>query len=146
MIACDRCAAKKASVVSVLFKKYDGSNRQGRRMISSEVELCEACITDYLKAFGVFKSSFMNEGDEPDPKNPDQHRGGCDVRKVRCKYCRLPVGDDRVQIGKYYRHPTCEKPAREAMPERPLTPGEREERREDAPRQFRGTSFQGGES
>lgn len=79
MIACDRCVAKnkngqKVTTVAVLFKKYDGSSRQGRDMIRSEVELCEACITDFLKQFGKFKVAFMKEGDEPDPaekESPD---------------------------------------------------------------------------
>ncbi len=43
-------------------------------MVKAEMELCEACITDFLKAFGHFKVAFMKEGDLPDPTNEADRR------------------------------------------------------------------------
>lgn len=79
MITCDRCEAsnknkQQVTTVAVDFKKFDGSNRQGRSMVKAEMELCEACITDFLKAFGHFKVAFMKEGDLPDPTNEADRR------------------------------------------------------------------------
>lgn len=66
MKACDRCMAAKATAVAVVIKKYDGSNRLGRSMITADMELCEVCITDLLIQFGRFKVNFIAEGDTTD--------------------------------------------------------------------------------
>jgi hypothetical protein len=67
MIACDRCLERKCSTVSIIFRKKDftkSKNSKPRHMIEAEFELCEQCITEFLKAFGRFKVAFMKEGDQ----------------------------------------------------------------------------------
>lgn len=66
MKACDRCLSPDAFVVAAVFKKYDGSNRQGRPLIVVEMEICDKCITDLLKQFGRFKKGFLKDGDTPE--------------------------------------------------------------------------------
>ncbi len=69
MRVCDRCLDQKSSRIEVVFDKEDASKKSNRRrMLSVKMDLCESCITEFLKAFGHFKVRFMKEGDEPDEK------------------------------------------------------------------------------
>lgn len=49
-----------------------------------------------------------------------------------CIFCGLTVRGQRVPVGRRFRHPECERAARDHLPERPLTPGEAEEFQLDA--------------
>lgn len=69
MVVCDRCLGKNATTVAAAFRKFDGTNRQGREMIRAEMVLCETCITECLRAFGKFKAKFMAEPDAAEVVN-----------------------------------------------------------------------------
>lgn len=72
MKACDRCLDPDAFVIEVQFKKFDGGNRLGRKMLGVRMEICDACITDLLKQFGKFKVGFMEEADTTERKEIEQ--------------------------------------------------------------------------
>lgn len=69
MIVCERCLDHKYSKISVIFEKEETSKgkERRRRMLNVGMELCESCITEFLKEFGRFKKSFC-EVDEKGEK------------------------------------------------------------------------------
>lgn len=69
MQVCDRCREPVKGYTEVIFDKEDASRKSNRRrMLSIKMELCEACITEFLRAFGNFKVNFMQKKAVEDEK------------------------------------------------------------------------------
>lgn len=62
MIVCDRCQQTPAKKVHVHFTGEQKKPGPKRKILMIPMELCEECITAFLRSFGRWKNQFMKEG------------------------------------------------------------------------------------